>query len=166
VIGFLGHTDPGPMLMVLPKDDAAKGFSKERLAPMIETTPVLRELMGDQHTRRSENTVTFKKFPGGFLALAGAGSPTNLSMRPVRVTLRRLQSLAAGDSSTSIRTRFDHGEGSSGTGSAATVSRHPCGIGGFVTKPTAEDGGGRADATALNIAEILSSSCAAGSARG
>jgi phage terminase large subunit GpA-like protein len=87
VIGYLAHVDPGPMLMVLPKDDAAKSFSKERLAPMIEATPILRELMGDQRTRRSDNTVLLKRFPGGFLALAGAGSPTNLAMRPVRVTL-------------------------------------------------------------------------------
>lgn len=87
VIGYLAHADPGPMLMVLPKDEAAKSFSKERLAPMVEATPVLKELIGDRRTRRSANTVLFKKFPGGFLAMAGAGSPTNLAMRPVRVTL-------------------------------------------------------------------------------
>src|SRR3982750_3820744 len=86
VIGFLAHTDPCPMLLVEPKEDAAKSFSKERVAPMIETTPVLHQLMGDQRTRRSDNTVLFKRFPGGFLALAGAGSPTNLSMRPGRGT--------------------------------------------------------------------------------
>jgi phage terminase large subunit GpA-like protein len=86
-IGFLAHVDPGPMLMVLPKEDAAQAFSKERLSPMIETTPILREMMGDQRTRRTDNSILFKRFPGGFLALAGAGSPTNLSMRPVRVVL-------------------------------------------------------------------------------
>jgi phage terminase large subunit GpA-like protein len=86
-IGFLAHTDPSPMLMVLPKDDAAKAFSKERLVPMLEATPVLAALLGDKRTRQTDNTVLFKKYPGGFLAIAGAGSPTNLSMRPVRVVL-------------------------------------------------------------------------------
>ena len=86
-VAFLAHTDPGPILYVLPKDEAVKSFSKERVAPMIEATPALREIMGDQRTRRSDNTVGFKRFPGGFLAIVAAGSPTNLSMRPVRVTL-------------------------------------------------------------------------------
>jgi phage terminase large subunit GpA-like protein len=86
-IGRIAHTDPSPVLMVLPKEAAAEAFSKERLVPMIEATPVLKELMGDRRTRRSGSSILFKRFPGGFLALAGAGSPTNLSMRPVRVTL-------------------------------------------------------------------------------
>lgn len=87
VIGFLVHTDPCPILLVQPKDEAADAFSRERLAPMAAATPVLHEALGDQRTRRSENTLRFKKFPGGFLAIASAGSPTNLAMRAIRVTL-------------------------------------------------------------------------------
>jgi phage terminase large subunit GpA-like protein len=87
VIGYYAHTDPCPMLLVQPKDEAADSFSKERLAPMIAATPILRELMGDQRTRRWENTLGFRKFPGGSLAIVSAGSPTNLAMRAIRVTL-------------------------------------------------------------------------------
>ena len=87
VFGFFAHLDPAPMLLVQPKDAAAEAFSKERIAPMIAATPVLAEIVGTKKTRTSEDTLTYKSFPGGFLALVSAGSPTNLAMRPIRVAL-------------------------------------------------------------------------------
>lgn len=103
VFGFFAHLDPAPMLLVQPKDDAAEQFSKERIIPLIKTTPVLRDLIAPNRKRRRatraerekeenagvepENTLTFHQFPGGFLALVGAGSPDNLARRPVRIVL-------------------------------------------------------------------------------
>ena len=87
VFGYFAHLDPCPMLMVQPKDTAAEGFSKERIGPLIKATPVLRELIGTRKTRSAEETLTYKAFPGGFLALVSAGSPDNLARRPVRVVL-------------------------------------------------------------------------------
>jgi phage terminase large subunit GpA-like protein len=87
VIGYFAHLDPAPMLLVEPKDEAVEAFSKERLAPMVQASPELRALMSDRRTRLSDDTLRFKSFPGGFLALASAGSPTNLAMRAVRVVL-------------------------------------------------------------------------------
>lgn len=83
-LGRFAHVDPCPMLVVYPKDDACEGFSKERLAPMIEVTPALRERFGQGG--RSDDTVHYKAFPGGFVSIVSAGSPMNLAMRPVRVT--------------------------------------------------------------------------------
>lgn len=85
VVGYHAHLDPCPMLLVQPKDDAAEQFSKERITPLIKATPVLRDLIGTGKTRSAEETLLYKSFPGGFLALAGAGSPDNLARRPVRV---------------------------------------------------------------------------------
>lgn len=87
VFGYFAHLDPGPMMLVQPKDEAADAFSKERITPMISATPVLRKLVGTRKTRASEETIGFKAFPGGFLAIVGAGSPTNLASRPIRVVL-------------------------------------------------------------------------------
>lgn len=87
IFGFHAHLDPSPMLLVQPKDEAAEKFSIERIAPMVRATPVLRAIVGDGRTRISENKIKFKSFPGGFLALEGAGSPTNLAMRPIRISL-------------------------------------------------------------------------------
>lgn len=87
VFGYFAHLDPAPMLLLQPKEDAAEQFSKERISPLLRVTPVLRELVGTGKTRNADETLLFKAFPGGFLALAGAGSPDNLARRPIRVLL-------------------------------------------------------------------------------
>lgn len=87
VFGYFAHLDPCPMLLVQPKEEAAQAFSKERIGPLIKATPALRKLVGTSKTRNAEETLTYKAFPGGFLALVGAGSPDNLARRPVRVAM-------------------------------------------------------------------------------
>jgi len=87
IFGYHAHLDPCPILLVQPKEDAAEAFSKERIAPMVRVTPALKGLVGHRNTRKSEDTLLYKAFPGGFLALVGAGSPDNLARRPIRITL-------------------------------------------------------------------------------
>lgn len=87
VFGFHADLDPCPMMIVQPKDDAAEQFSKERVAPFIAATPVLRRIVGSAKTRSGDDTIFYKAFPGGFLALTGAGSPDNLARRPLRIIL-------------------------------------------------------------------------------
>lgn len=87
IFGYHAHVDPSPMLAVQPKDEAVEAFSKERIAPMIRATPALRRIMGDRKTRTSDDTLRYKQFPGGYLALVAAGSPTNMAMRAIRITL-------------------------------------------------------------------------------
>ena len=87
VFGFHAHLDPCPMLLVQPKEDAAEQFSKERVEPMVRATPVLRGMVGSSKTRNAKETLLYKAFPGGFLALVGAGSPDNLARRPVRIVM-------------------------------------------------------------------------------
>lgn len=87
IFGYFAHLDPCPMLLLQPKEAAAEQFSKERITPLIRSTPVLRDLVGSGKTRSSDETLLYKAFPGGFLALAGAGSPDNLARRPIRILL-------------------------------------------------------------------------------
>ncbi len=87
VIGYFSHLDPCPMLLTQPKEGAVKAFSKERLVPMSKATPVLQPILGDLKSRSSDDTLQYKEFSGGFLALESAGSPTNLAMRAIRITL-------------------------------------------------------------------------------
>ncbi|WP_308461470.1 phage terminase large subunit family protein [Sphingomonas citricola] len=82
--GFFAHLDPSPMLMLQPKEDAAEQFSKERITPLIKATPVLKDLIGTRKTRNSDETIRYKSFPGGFLAIEGAGSPDNVARRPIK----------------------------------------------------------------------------------
>jgi phage terminase large subunit GpA-like protein len=85
--GYFAHLDPCPILLVQPKQSAAEDFSKERITPTIAATPVLRGLVGTRKSRSSDESIAVKPFPGGFLAIVGAGSATNLSSRPIRIML-------------------------------------------------------------------------------
>ena len=48
-IGFFAHMDPGPILVLQPRDADAKAFSKERIAPMIRDTPALKAIFSAWH---------------------------------------------------------------------------------------------------------------------
>lgn len=87
LLGYMIHQQPCPILCAFPKVDMVKSFSKERFAAMVRATPVLKAIIGDVTKDRSEESLAFKQFPGGFVALESAGSATNLAARPIRVTL-------------------------------------------------------------------------------
>lgn len=87
VLGFYAHAEPSPQLMVQPTIEMAEAYSKERIAPMIRDTPVLRAIIRDPRSRDSGNTLLSKVYPGGNLALVGANAPSGLAGRPRRVIL-------------------------------------------------------------------------------
>ena len=83
-IGYFAHLDPGPILVLQPRDADAKAFSKERIAPMIRDTPVLKAIFTEGKGRTSDNTLDQKMFRGGMLAITSAGSAPNLARRAIR----------------------------------------------------------------------------------
>ncbi len=87
IVGYFIDYDPSPIMLLMPTLDLAQSYSKKRLAPMIRDTPVLRNKVKDAKSRDSDNTLLEKGFPGGYIALTGANSPTGLSSRPIRILL-------------------------------------------------------------------------------
>lgn len=87
IIGYFIDQDPSPILCIQPTVEMAETFSKDRLAPMVRDTPVLRDKIADPKSRNSGNTVLHKRFPGGHVTMAGANSPASLASRPIRVVL-------------------------------------------------------------------------------
>ena len=83
-IGYFAHQDPGPILVLQPRDADAKAFSKERIAPMIRDTEALKEIFTEGKSRVSDNTLDQKMFRGGMLAITSAGSAPNLARRAIR----------------------------------------------------------------------------------
>jgi phage terminase large subunit GpA-like protein len=81
------HQDPSPILFIQPTQGAAESFSKERFAPTVAATPILKQLIEPARSRTSENTVTHKAYPGGAIDFVGANSPTDLASRPKRIIL-------------------------------------------------------------------------------
>lgn len=83
-IGYLADMNPGPVMIVQPTIDMAKRYSRQRLMPMIEESPVLRRKVSENRSRDEANTTLLKEFPGGFIAIAGANSAAGLRSMPVR----------------------------------------------------------------------------------
>lgn len=86
-LGYFVHQEPCPVLKIDPTLDMAEVFSKTRLAPTIDETPVLAERIPKARARDSGNTLLHKTFPGGYLKMAGANSPASLASMPIRVVL-------------------------------------------------------------------------------
>lgn len=86
-IGYHIDADPAPILLIQPTLEMAEAWSKDRLAPMLRDTPVLRGKVKDARTRDSGNTLLHKSFPSGHITMAGANSPAGLASRPIRILL-------------------------------------------------------------------------------
>ena len=72
--------DPCPILAVLPSNSAAKKWNFSKLAPTIQATPILNNLL-------TEDSILKKIYPGGYFVLVGARSTDAFRMLSVRVLL-------------------------------------------------------------------------------
>ena len=79
--------DPAPILVLQPTLEMAHTWSKDRLAPMLRDTPVLKGKVREPRSKNSNNTLLHKVFPGGHITMAGSNSPASLASRPIRVVL-------------------------------------------------------------------------------
>lgn len=87
VVGYHIHQDPTNILVVQPSNDEAEKYSKEKLAPMLEDTPVLDGCISEPASRSTDSTILGKKFAGGHLGIVGATSPKGLRSRHRRIIL-------------------------------------------------------------------------------
>jgi phage terminase large subunit GpA-like protein len=83
-IGYVIHHAPGPMLAVQPTTELAKRFSDQRIDPLIEETPALRERVAPARSRDSGNRQLSKEFAGGQLVMTGANSAVGLRSMSAR----------------------------------------------------------------------------------
>lgn len=83
-IGYVIDQNPAQTLLVQPTVDLAKKYSSQRIAPMINSCPALKEKVRDSRSRDSGNTMLVKNFTGGFLVLTGANSAAGLRSYPVQ----------------------------------------------------------------------------------
>lgn len=87
IVGYIAHRYPAPILFIEPTIEMVEAFSREKLEPAIRDCPTLNEVFPPAKSRSGENKVRFKKFPGGFVAMAGANSPTGLRMRSIKYAI-------------------------------------------------------------------------------
>lgn len=82
--GFVADMCPGPMMMIFPTVELAKGHSQQKLTPTIEETPRLRGKIAENKSRDSGNTILAKDFPGGSLFLSGSNSAAAMRSKSIR----------------------------------------------------------------------------------
>jgi phage terminase large subunit GpA-like protein len=83
-LGYIMHHVPAPVLAVQPTVELAKRFSRQRIDPLLEETPALRERVAPARARDSGNTMLSKEFPGAILVLTGANSAAGLRSMTAR----------------------------------------------------------------------------------
>ncbi len=81
-LGYVIDHVPGPALLVQPTVELAKRFSRQRVEPLLTSTPRLAMKVAPPRTRDSGNTMLSKEFPGGLVVMTGANSAVGLRSIP------------------------------------------------------------------------------------
>lgn len=77
-IGAIAANDPGPIILLMPTDDDARGVMVDEIDPAFKESPALRALMR-QGRFDGRNTLTHRSFVGdGSLKAIAAAAPRNL----------------------------------------------------------------------------------------
>lgn len=79
MVGYVIQQDPSPTLIVYPTDTLAESVSKNRLEPMIKSSPGLKQLYNENESSRLE-----LQFEGMYLSLSGANSPSSLASKAIK----------------------------------------------------------------------------------
>lgn len=90
LVALLGKkidTEPCAMVVMFPKEDAAREFNDEKFEPSIRSTPRLSRLIDVSKTRSKDNRALFKKFPSGFLKLVGSKSISSVKSTPAKLVI-------------------------------------------------------------------------------
>lgn len=86
-LGYVMDHAPGPFMLVMPTVDNARKVSRQRIEPLVEASPKLKDKVSQQKSRDSSNTMLMKDFPGGTLVIAGANSAAGLKSMPAKYLL-------------------------------------------------------------------------------
>jgi len=87
VIGYSMNENPGPIMVCLPGEVSLDKFVAQKLNPLIEESPAVRECLSSVASRDAQNTRTFKDFAGGQLYIEHAGNPKRLKSTSVKILL-------------------------------------------------------------------------------
>lgn len=85
LVGYFAHTDPDPVMLVLPDEHTGRKIIAQRVIPLLRDTPCLRELFTPQSRDVQLRHIALAN--GFTLRLAWAGSPASLAADPCRVVI-------------------------------------------------------------------------------
>lgn len=82
-VGYIMDHKPAPVMVCLPGEVSMQKWVAQKLNPMIEETPVVRQALSSTASRDGANRREFKDFAGGQLYIEHAGSPQRLKSTTV-----------------------------------------------------------------------------------
>jgi phage terminase large subunit GpA-like protein len=89
IIGYYIHIDPRSIGMWLPTDSLAERHAKKKLWKMIDTTPVLKEVVFPRNKGTGENsTITQLMFTGGAASIYGSNSSASYRSDSISVAIK------------------------------------------------------------------------------
>lgn len=86
-LGYIVDQTPAPTLIVYPTVELGRMYSRQKLDPMIEASPVLAGKVRESREKDASNTTLAKEFPGGLLKITGANSSAGLRSMAARFLL-------------------------------------------------------------------------------
>lgn len=83
-LGYIVDHAPCPTMVLMPTIDARDAWKVQKLNPLLQETPAVRDILGGLRSRDAANTKDVIDFPGGVLFLSGGNSPNSYAQRSVR----------------------------------------------------------------------------------
>lgn len=87
VIGYKIDLDPCAIMVMQPTEKDARDYVQQKLEPMLEDTPCLREKVAKKKSRDADNSMFRKKFIGGYLLIVSGNSPSATRSRSIKLTI-------------------------------------------------------------------------------
>lgn len=79
MLGYIIGQDPAPSMVVYPSDKLGESISDNRIKPMLQASPSLRERYHELRSQKLE-----MQFDGMYLTISGANSPSSLASRAIK----------------------------------------------------------------------------------
>ena len=83
-IGYAMEHSPAPMMVMMPTLESRDAWKVQKLNPLLQETPCVRDLLGGVRSRDAANRQDLIDFPGGVLFLAGGNSANSYAQKSVR----------------------------------------------------------------------------------
>lgn len=77
--------EPAPILLALPTESDCRDYVVSDLDPYFDASPVVAGILADGADESGRNTLTHRRFPGGFLKVVPTKAPRNLRRHTVRI---------------------------------------------------------------------------------
>lgn len=84
LVGYVICEAGGPIMVCFPGEVSVRKWTAQKLNPMVEDTPAVRERLTSVASREAANRSDFKDFEGGQLYIEHAGSPARLKSTSAR----------------------------------------------------------------------------------